>query len=647
MSCPCSNCSSSQTTTTTLNCTPVNYCVDGCPDILDSKCIVYKGDDLTCTLIEANDTIEDAIVKLDTAICGITNDSDDKMVRISSADTTSGYLEDKIIAGDYITVDKLNTGLNESLEVNVDYAALSGLLVQTPLVVTSTDNSIFFAQSGTANHTVNLKVNVSGDAGNIVQMYADGLYVQASEVHKVMSNNLDEIPDYLESKIVAGSNITLTSVPYTVGSDNGYRIRIDAATSISPNLTITSPDSSITIVQGGTQGHVVTLACGTTADNGLTKTLNNTQLGGVLIQDTYIDAMNYNFLTTNANAVEFYNLAGMGLGISPTDTNLTAINNLTLSGENVIIEGLGGSISLTASTDLTLTAQTVTITPSGSLELVNIPTTTLGTGKVLFLTAANEVKNFDLAAYIGATTVTGGNGLTKSGSTIKLGGSLTELTTVNTTGFTLNFSKSTNSAGNVLATNHSVSFTGAATTDSTQSFYAGIFNQVAWLKASDSALHADTKMGASLHSFYFVQAGNITGTAKPGIVSIYALLGSTGNIPFLSNIAIAAPKQASGFTYTGVITDYYGIYIEDLASSDCEAQLTNKYGIYQAGTIDSNYFGGPTRFVSGIKWESKAGDPGTSDIADGYWGVWKNTSTGDIKLWANNGGVMESSAALA
>lgn len=44
--------------------------------------------------------------------------------------------------------------------------------------------------------------------------------------------------------------------------------------------------------------------------------------------------------------------------------------------------------------------------------------------------------------------------------------------------------------------------------------------------------------------------------------------------------------------------------------------------------------------------QQKAGDPTTSDIASNTWAVYKNTSTGDIKLWANDGGVMKSSAAL-
>jgi hypothetical protein len=39
---------------------------------------------------------------------------------------------------------------------------------------------------------------------------------------------------------------------------------------------------------------------------------------------------------------------------------------------------------------------------------------------------------------------------------------------------------------------------------------------------------------------------------------------------------------------------------------------------------------------------SKAGDPIVGDIAAGTWALYKNTSSGDVKLWANDGGVLKS-----
>lgn len=35
-------------------------------------------------------------------------------------------------------------------------------------------------------------------------------------------------------------------------------------------------------------------------------------------------------------------------------------------------------------------------------------------------------------------------------------------------------------------------------------------------------------------------------------------------------------------------------------------------------------------------------DPGTAGVPSGTWGIWKNTSSGVVKLWVNDGGVMKS-----
>lgn len=35
-------------------------------------------------------------------------------------------------------------------------------------------------------------------------------------------------------------------------------------------------------------------------------------------------------------------------------------------------------------------------------------------------------------------------------------------------------------------------------------------------------------------------------------------------------------------------------------------------------------------------------DPGTTGVPNGTWAVWKNTTSGIVKLWVNDGGVMKS-----
>ena len=39
---------------------------------------------------------------------------------------------------------------------------------------------------------------------------------------------------------------------------------------------------------------------------------------------------------------------------------------------------------------------------------------------------------------------------------------------------------------------------------------------------------------------------------------------------------------------------------------------------------------------------SQATDPGTAGVPNGTWSVWKNTTSNQVRLWANNNGVMVS-----
>ncbi|MFN7882171.1 MAG: hypothetical protein ACK5PF_04040, partial [bacterium] len=39
---------------------------------------------------------------------------------------------------------------------------------------------------------------------------------------------------------------------------------------------------------------------------------------------------------------------------------------------------------------------------------------------------------------------------------------------------------------------------------------------------------------------------------------------------------------------------------------------------------------------------NKTSNPTTSDIAAGQWAIYKNTTSGEVRLWANDGGTMKS-----
>jgi hypothetical protein len=60
-------------------------------------------------------------------------------------------------------------------------------------------------------------------------------------------------------------------------------------------------------------------------------------------------------------------------------------------------------------------------------------------------------------------------------------------------------------------------------------------------------------------------------------------------------------------------------------------------GNFSAGTITATFSGQEV-------FATKAGDPTTSDITAGNGRIYKNTSTGAVKLWVNDGGTMKSVA---
>ena len=47
-----------------------------------------------------------------------------------------------------------------------------------------------------------------------------------------------------------------------------------------------------------------------------------------------------------------------------------------------------------------------------------------------------------------------------------------------------------------------------------------------------------------------------------------------------------------------------------------------------------------------LGWRTKAGNPSVSDVPNGTWQIWENTSTGEFKIWLNKTGTLKSSAAL-
>jgi hypothetical protein len=88
--------------------------------------------------------------------------------------------------------------------------------------------------------------------------------------------------------------------------------------------------------------------------------------------------------------------------------------------------------------------------------------------------------------------------------------------------------------------------------------------------------------------------GNISGNATSFAAGIN--LSGTGNVTTIAGFRAYAPLQSFALpSFTGTLTNYIGLLVDDITgTTDVGSRITNKYGIYQTGTSDKNYFAGST-----------------------------------------------------
>jgi hypothetical protein len=167
------------------------------------------------------------------------------------------------------------------------------------------------------------------------------------------------------------------------------------------------------------------------ANNGLSKTGSLVQLGGALIKPTTVTTDATNTLAvaglqggTSADSVVVADATtGVLRRMKMSDVGANSIavaNGLTKNG-NII--SLGGTLT---------TATTLTTTSTNPLNITGLQTSAI-TDSVVTIDAATGQLRKTTMAIIGANAFTADNGLTKTGSNVKLGGALTAATAIATT----------------------------------------------------------------------------------------------------------------------------------------------------------------------------------------------------------------------
>lgn len=78
--------------------------------------------------------------------------------------------------------------------------------------------------------------------------------------------------------------------------------------------------------------------------------------------------------------------------------------------------------------------------------------------------------------------------------------------------------------------------------------------------------------------------------------------------------------------------------------TDIAARNHNNLQTIQGGTSNEYYHmtNAEHSAIGSLPMNSKSSDPTTSDVASGYAKLYKNTTSGLVKLWVNDGGTMRS-----
>lgn len=138
-----------------------------------------------------------------------------------------------------------------------------------------------------------------------------------------------------------------------------------------------------------------------------------------------------------------------------------------------------------------------------------------------------------------------------------------------------------------------------AGSETNQYAIAAIYGGLAFSNTSTFTPAVNAKHASLSATIVKSNAGTYSGI-MPAIFACSEFSGS-GNVTTVAAFKAYVPRQQSGQpAYTGTITNAVGIYIDDISTgSDIAAHITNKYGIYQAGGSDKNFFNGEIQLGSG------------------------------------------------
>lgn len=126
-----------------FNNTPLVNCTQtfGCLDIYNTSCIQYDGGALTCINIATGAALNDLLCSVNNILCNLQSNAG--LVKIDLSDTTADYLINKLVAGANIVLTGIGYGSSEQIRID---AVLGGQIQDQYVKISPTDQASGFLE---------------------------------------------------------------------------------------------------------------------------------------------------------------------------------------------------------------------------------------------------------------------------------------------------------------------------------------------------------------------------------------------------------------------------------------------------------------------------------------------------------------------
>lgn len=334
---PCNTCGSCAPCTCEQN--------EGCLDIYNSSCIKYDGIPLVCTDTDSGVSLNELVVDLHQAVCDLKDDSGlvkadasdqypntlidklqaganivisgtgigpnkkvkidavlggqilDEKVRVSATDSSTGYLEDKLIGGECVSLLKINPGINEKIKVVIDWNCVLTKLMAQAGWCTSIQTCIGDVQlAACASISLNSPILSGSDvtlswasSGTQFNVYIDGVLEPGMPT---------SMTSYTKSGLNDGTHFAQVSAVCNTGtpisSTTSFTINTTCPSASALSVTLTggvanlgwTPGSGINIFDQIVQSKLRSSATWTTAST-VSAIASNASIGGLITNKIY------------------------------------------------------------------------------------------------------------------------------------------------------------------------------------------------------------------------------------------------------------------------------------------------------------------------------------------------------------------------